>query len=149
MLLMDVLRKKKYAAIALFSSAAMLMIYPYAQTLGNNIDLWFEVISPINLALYAAFSLLFGPFVSLQVYNLKAPKTCAVQGAAGGTFSSVLSFAAIQCPGCVSVASLFLPISATTFLAANNIIITSASLVLLLAGIYLLGGFKPTKPKNN
>lgn len=141
MLIFSVLHQKKYAAIAIISSVVMAFIYPYAQTLGNNIDLWFEVIDPLNFMLYIIFSALFGPLVALQIHNLRQPKICKIS-AGSGAFSSIISFSAIQCPGCVSLASLFLPISATTFLATYNSILTSISIALLLVGMYMLGGFK-------
>ncbi|MBI2675755.1 MAG: hypothetical protein HYX24_04820 [Candidatus Aenigmarchaeota archaeon] len=139
MMMTEILKTKRYGLIALASAAAMLIIYPYAQTLGNNMDLWFEIITPLNLALYIIFSLLFGPLVALQIHNLSQPKTCKIS-AGSGTLSSILSFSAIQCPGCVSIVSLFLPISATTFLATYSTWITAASIALLILGIYLLGG---------
>ncbi|MBI4173380.1 MAG: hypothetical protein HY519_01545 [Candidatus Aenigmarchaeota archaeon] len=143
MLILQVLRQKNYLALAALASAFMLFIYPYSQTLGNNIDLWFEIIQPANLVLYLAFAGLFGPFFALQVYNLRQPKVCNVKGSASAGFaSSVLGFFAIQCPGCISFASLFLPLSATTFLAANNVVITAASVLLLVLGMHLLGAFR-------
>ncbi|MBI4020021.1 MAG: hypothetical protein HY367_01705 [Candidatus Aenigmarchaeota archaeon] len=144
-LIINVLKTGKYGAIALVSSALMLVVYPYVQTLGTNIDLWFVVITPLNMALYVIFSALFGPLLALQAYNLKQPKACKIKSGGSGVFSSVISFSAIQCPGCVSAVSLFLPISATTFLATYNAWLTLASIALLLAGIYFLGGFKKNK----
>ncbi len=141
MMMTEILKTRRYGLIALVSAAAMLVIYPYAQTLGNNMDLWFEIITPVNLAMYVIFSLLFGPLVALQAYNLSQPKTCRIS-AGSGTLSSILGFSAIQCPGCVSIVSLFLPISATTFLATYNTWITIGSIVLLILGIYFLGGFR-------
>ena len=85
--------------------------------LGNNLDLWFQIISSANLILYVIFSSLFDPFLALQVHNLRQPKVCNIKkSATSGLASSLLSFAAIQCPGCVPIASLFLPLNATTFL---------------------------------
>ncbi|MBI4176605.1 MAG: hypothetical protein HY518_05345 [Candidatus Aenigmarchaeota archaeon] len=145
MLIIDILKTKAYGPIAAVSAAIMLIAYPYAQTLGYNIDLWFEIITPFNLALYMIFSALFGILLSLQIYNLRQPKACRLKSAGSGAAGSFISFMAIQCPGCISIASLFLPIATTTVLAIYNIWITLAGIGLLVIGLYLLGGFKNTE----
>ena len=50
MKIIDVMKMKKYIALAIISSVVMSMIYVYTQVLGNlhNVDLWLTIIPWYN-----------------------------------------------------------------------------------------------------
>lgn len=148
MKLLNVLSQAKYAAISVVSAAVMAVVYIYTQVLGNphNISVWFATIPPTNLLLFLAFTVIFGITFSFQVYNWLQPKTCTINqkvGAAGSTgIGTTGLFLVAQCPACASLGSLFLPLSALTFLTEFSWLINLAGIGLLIFTINYLGGFK-------
>lgn len=145
----EVLKNKKYGMIATVSAIAMVIIYPYTQVALNggfyNYFFWFEVLlmeSILNTIFYITFSILFGVVISLSLYNWQH-KTCSVKGSvSSGGFASVLGIATSQCSACLSLASLFLPISAVGLLTQFNWVFNIISIGILLFSIRLMGGFK-------
>ena len=153
MRIFGVLRKRGYFLLAVVSAVVMFFIFPLIQVQVSgglqNLDLWYKVIPMQNLILVAVFSLNFGAFLSFQVYNFKL-KTCPVNnkaaGVAGGSVASILGFFVPACPACISVATLLLPaslgISVAGFLQRYSSLLLLISVVFLVLGIWLLGGFK-------
>jgi hypothetical protein len=148
-----ILQNKKYLAIMVVSSLAVSVLFPIIQSLANgglqNLDLWFEVIPPINLILLIVFSLLFGMLLALQIYNLKI-KTCSTnKKATSASSSGIGAFIAMvvpACPACISLATFFLPaataISFGYFVVKFDVLLLLFSISLLVLGLFLLGGFK-------
>ena len=149
MKLISILKIRKYGFIAIVSSLAMLLIYPYLQVALNggfyNYFFWFEIViaeSILNLLLYIIFSILFGVVVSLIIYNWQN-RTCDIKGSLGsGGFGSLLTIFTSQCSACISLASLFLPGVAVGALSIYNTIFNFISIGILLLSIFLMGGFK-------
>jgi hypothetical protein len=149
MKIMKILKIREYLLIAIISSLAIGLFYPYLQVVLNggfyNYFFWFEAIlneSILNFILYLAFSALFGVVVSLSVYNWKN-KTCSIKGSVGsGGFGSLLALFTSQCSACLSLASLILPISAVGALTIYNTVFNFISVGLLVIAVHLLGGFK-------
>ncbi len=148
MKLLKVLAQAKYAALGVVSAAIMAAVYIYTQVLGNphNISVWFATIPFSNLILFIVFTALFGITFSFQVYNWMQPKTCSVNQKAGAAGSSGVGtlglFLVAQCPACASLGSLFLPLSAITFLTEFSWLLNIIGIGLLLFTINYLGGFK-------
>ncbi len=153
MRVLNILKNKRYLALAIVSGLIMVIVFPLLQVQATgglqNLDLWFEVIPPLNLALVVVFSVLFGLLLSFQVYNFKS-KICSVQkkaaSATGGGFAAFLGILVPACPACISIVTLILPvslgISVAGFFMKYSSLLLSGSIALLLLGIYLLGGFK-------
>ena len=152
MKILQILKDKKYKAIAFFSSLVMLVAYPLIQTLAvgvNNLDVWFAATKPLNLVLYILFSIIFGIFIALQIFNLRQ-KTCTIgeksTSVASGGVASILAILVPQCPACISIVTLLLPASSALalggFFVKYNSLLISVSISLLLLGIYLIGGFR-------
>ena len=153
MRIFDVLKRKSYFAVAAVSAILMLIVFPLIQVQASgglqNIDLWFKVIPIQNLTLVIIFSIIFGAFLAFQIYNLKS-KVCSIENkaasAAGGGLASLLGILVPACPACISIITLLLPaslgISIASIFIKYSTILLSTSILLLLLGIYLLGGFK-------
>ena len=149
MKIISILKKRNYAIIAIVSAISMALIYPYLQVALNggfyNYFFWFEIIlnqSILNFILYLLFSILFGLVVSLNIYNWKN-KTCSIRGSTGSLgLGSILAIFTSQCSACVSLATLFLPLSAISLLVKYNTFFNLISIGILLFSIYLVGGFK-------
>lgn len=144
MKLLNVLKIKKYLALAILLSVLMFSIYVYTQVLFivENIDLWFSTVPLLNLILFIAFSGIFGMAMSYQVYLWKQPKTCSIKQSTPGAAGTLMSFLVVQCPACASLGALFLPVSAIAVLTVLSVPITLLSISLLLFTIFRLGGFK-------
>lgn len=149
MLILSILKTRKYGLIAAITAAAMLLVYPYIQVILNgglyNYLFWFEVIleqSILNFILYITFSILFGIVMSIIIYNWKNRK-CNVKGSVGvGGAGGTLAILTSQCSACISLASLFLPIGAVATLAIYNTALNFVSIGALLLAIYLMKGFR-------
>lgn len=145
--LLEVLKIKRYALIALIFSLGMALIYPYLQVALNggfyNYGFWFEVIlsqSKLNFVLYLLFSILFGVVVSYSIYSWKHKK-CGVKSLGSGGFGSIVAMLTSQCSACLSLASLFLPAAAVSAFFVYNTLFNFISIGALLLSIYLMGGF--------
>ena len=153
MRLLHVLRNKKYLALAIISAILMAIIYPLIQVQAtggvSNLDVWFAVITPLNLILVIIFAMLFGIFLSFQIFNLRS-KVCSVSSkttsSLGGGFATLLSIAVPACPACLSIATLLLPaslgIAVAGFFLRYSSLLLALSIAILLLGVYLLGGFR-------
>ena len=138
------LQKPGYKLIALLGSVGILFLFPVIQTLPqglHNLDVWFEVITPLNVILYFTFALLFGILLALQIYRWKHPH-CRLRSATAGTVGTFTGVFIGQCASCLSITSLFLPVGVTTFLIQYNSFFMSLSIFMLIVGIYFLDGFK-------
>jgi len=153
MKIFKILRIRKYLVIAISSSLAMLTFYPLIQTLATgglqNLDLWFSVIPKTNLIIVFIFSILFGLLLTLQIYNFSL-KTCSVKAksasASSGGIGAFLGILVPACPACISIATFILPaavgIQFVQTIVKFNTIILLISIVLMILGILILGGFK-------
>jgi len=116
MMIIEILKKKKYLAIAISSAIVIGILFPIIQTgfLLNTIDVWFLTLldKPLNAALYLTFSAVFGIMVALQVFNLKECKTCKVnvKNSSSGFGGAFLGFVFGICPACIGLIGLFLPL---------------------------------------
>lgn len=148
MKLFEVLKKPKYIILTIVSTLIVSAIYIYTQVLGNvhNIDVWFATIPIYNAVLFSIFALLFGATFSFQVFNWFAPTTCTLNKKIGSAGTSGIGttglFLVAQCPACASLGSLFLPISAISFITEFSWLINLASIGLLLFTLNYLGAFK-------
>lgn len=145
-----VMKMPRYFALATASAVLFAIFYVYTQVLGivHNVDIWFANISPINFAMFLAFSVLFGITLSFQIYNWRQPKTCNIKGSTGSTSAAtVISLLVAQCPACASLGAFFLPFSILSFIGRFNILFDLLSIGLLLFTINYLGGFKNIKSK--
>lgn len=155
MKLFEVLKKPKYLALAVISAIIVSVIYIYTQVLGNihNVDVWFATIPFYNAVLFSVFAVLFGVTFSFQVFNWFAPKTCSLNKKAGSAGTSGIGTAGLflvaQCPACASLGSLFLPISAISFITEFSWLINLFSIGLLLFTLNYLGAFKKEVQKND
>ena len=149
MKLISIIKIREYGLIAIFSAAAMALIYPYLQVALNggffNYFFWFETLlqeSVLNLFAYLSFSALFGIVLSLGIYNWRN-KTCGIKNSMGsGGFGSLLGIFTSQCSACLSLASLFLPTAAVAALTVYNTFFNFISIAILLLAIHLMGGFR-------
>ena len=148
MIVLKVLKKPEYLAIAIISIVLMTAVYIYSQVLGiiENISFWLTLIPWYNAILFATFAILFGITLSYQIYVWRQPKVCKINNKVGGAGASSSSVAGIflvaQCPACASFGVLFLPLSAITFLTKFSWLINIIGVGLLLFTISYLGGFK-------
>ena len=148
MLIVEILKKKKYFAIAILSAIAIGILFPIIQTgfLLNTIDVWFLTLldKPLNAALYLIFSMVFGIMVALQVFNLKECKTCKVnvKNSSGAFGGAIIGFAFGICPACVGLIGLILPLGVSVALNYYGWIFTTIAIALMLYTIHILGGFK-------
>lgn len=146
--LLNILQKRFYFGIALLASLAMLTMYIYTQVLGivQNIDIWLASIPLINLILTIIFSFMFGTVFAYQLYLWKNPKTCPISNRLTGSgpagIGAVGALLVAQCPACASLGTLFLPLSAITFLAQYGMYITLVSIGLLVFTLHYLGAFQ-------
>ena len=151
MKIIEVLRMKRYLALAVISSLVMSMIYVYTQVLGNihNVDLWLTIIPWYNAILFSIFSILFGITFAYQIYLWKQSKVCAIgtkaKGAGTGSIGTLGTFLIAQCPACASLGALFLPISVTVALTKLSWLINLATIGLLLFTLRYLGAFKKSE----
>lgn len=147
-LLFDVLRTRKYAAIAVLSAAAFFAIYVYSQVLfiAENLDVWFASVPRANLVLSLLFAALFGATLSYQVYLRGQPKTCSLKksGSVFGT-STFIGMLVAQCPACASLGALFLPAGAFAFVSSNSTLINFVSIGLMLFALNYLGAFRKSE----
>ncbi len=148
MKLLEVLKSRNYAYIALISSLGMALIYPYLQVALNggiyNYLFWFENIlstSILNFILYLIFSLLFGVSVSFSIYSWKN-RACNIKAISSGSFGGTLAVLTSQCSACISLASFILPATAVTALALYNTMFNFVSISAILLAIHLMGGFR-------
>ncbi|MBI4182169.1 MAG: hypothetical protein HY520_04355 [Candidatus Aenigmarchaeota archaeon] len=136
------IQKGRTVLVTLAATALMLVIYPLLQSLGQA-DIWFAVIAPGNLALYLAFSILFGLMTSLQVHRLRA-RACPVRKSGSlGLAGTVGGFFVAQCPTCAVLLATFLPFNTIILISSLNVWLTLGSMALMLLAIHLLGGFRP------
>ncbi len=149
MKLLSILKTRKYGTLAIILAVAMALIYPYLQVILNggffNYFFWFEVIlsnSIINFVLYLIFSALFGIVVSFSIYNL-THKTCSIKTSTGSSsFGVGLAIFTSQCSACVSLVTLFLPVTAAGIFSVYSTAFNALSIAVLVLAIYLMRGFK-------
>ena len=142
------LRNPRYLLLAIISAVVMGILYVVTQVIFivQNIDLWFSVISPINLTLFIIFTTLFGISLSYQVWVRKQPQVCDIRKSGSGASMSgggtLFTFLVVQCPACASIGALFLPVSVIGFFTQYNSLITLLTIGLLLFTLRYLGAFK-------
>ncbi|MFH1978077.1 MAG: hypothetical protein ABIJ92_02020 [Candidatus Aenigmatarchaeota archaeon] len=139
------LRQRTYFTIAVVAAVFMFFFLPYVQTLGLQTDLWYQIIPPIQLALFVVFVALFGAFVSFIIYRYRGPKVCDIKSTSGGGIGAAFAFIVGVCPGCIGFAGLLLPIGVVSTLAIYGPIFLLLSIALMLFSIHMNGGFKTKK----
>jgi len=148
MKIVEVLKMKRYLAIAIISSTAMAFVYVYTQVLGiiENVDLWLTIIPWYNAILFIVFTGLFGVSFAYQIYLWKQPKVCAtgtkVKGIGTGGIGTMGVFLIAQCPACASLGVLFLPISVVGFFTQFSWLLNILAIGLMLFTLRYLGAFK-------
>lgn len=144
MQLIDVLKQKLYLGIAVLAAVFMFFFLPYVQTLGLQTDLWYQIVPPLNFALFLVLVGIFGVFVSFQIYKFRGPKVCKInkKGTSGGMIGSVFAFVVGVCPACVGFAGLFLPLGIVTTLVVFGPVFILISIALIILSIYMNDGFK-------
>lgn len=146
--LLSVLKQPKYFLTAIFSSIAMLSIYIFTQLLGiiQNIGIWIATIPWYNAILLSIFTILFGITFAYQISLWFGAKTCPtnikIKGTGASSIATIGAFFVAQCPACASLGALFLPISATVFLAQYSWALNILSISLILFTLNYLGAFK-------
>lgn len=139
----------RYTFLTLFLTLTMLVLYPVFQVLpqGGLYNFWFlfTILTPVRWALYIIYSLFFGLTLTFFIWRFRT-KTCypseQVRSGLSGFAGAVLGFIIPSCPACLSLASLLLPLSAFSALAANSTGIMAGSVVLLLGSLWYLGAFR-------
>lgn len=148
MRLINTLKNPKYAGIFIISAVFIFSLYVYTQVLGivENIDIWFATAPWYNIAMLIIFSLLFGAFVSYQIYVWKSPKTCPTHKKIISSGSSgvgvITAFLTSQCAACLSLATLLLPISIVGFFITYNWVMNLLSIALILISLKHIGAFE-------
>jgi hypothetical protein len=139
-----VLRERNYLTIAVLSSVVMFFFLPFAQTLGLNTDLWYQVIGPVNFLLFVMFVAVFGIFVSFMLHRIREPGVCLThkKGAGGGMVGTIITFFTLSCPACTGLTTLILPVSIFPVLSLFGPVFTLLSIFPMLLSIHLNGGFK-------
>ena len=145
-------KNRKCVSITIVAALFMFFFLPFIQVLGigSNIDLWYKILLEtnygLNAVLFIVFCILFGMFVSFQIYKFGQPKVCPVGRTAGkgvlGYLGSVLAFFVGVCPACLGFAGLLLPLSVVTTLVVFGPIFILISIVLIFLSIHINGGFK-------
>lgn len=151
MRIFSALKTRKYLGIAVLSALGIGLFLPLAQTgfEANNMLAWYLTLigRPLNTAIYIGFSILFGLLVSLQFYNKEVCKTCNVKmdnkkgssiGAAGASFGFLLGI----CPACIGLIAVFLPLTVSITLTNYSWLFMGIAIIVMIASIHLLGGFK-------
>ncbi len=152
MRLLKILKNKNYLWLFIFLSLVMLVVYPLLQvslTVGTDIGFWLKVIPKINLFLVIIFAISFSLLATLQIYNFK-DKKCSIKkkssSAATGGIGTILAIVVPACPACIGLFSLFLPaalsLSITSIFAKFSTLLLLSSIILMLLGIFFLGGFR-------
>ncbi len=144
MKIIKMLKNPKYAASTVAFAVFMFFFLPFVQTLGLNTDLWYEVIPPLNFILFITFDIVFGLFVSFQIYQYMGPKECRInkKSAAGGFLGTALSFIVGICPVCFGFASVLLPLGVVATLVVFGPVFIILSILLMLFSIHSNDGFK-------
>ena len=139
------LRTPRYLLFSIISAVVMGVVYVVTQVIFivQNIDIWFSVISPLNLILFLLFSSLFGITLSYQIWVRKQPQVCNMKkGASMSGGSTFFTFLVVQCPACASIGALFLPVSVLGFFTQYSTLITLITIGLLVFTLRYLGAFK-------
>ncbi|MFH1364931.1 MAG: hypothetical protein ABIH52_04760 [Candidatus Aenigmatarchaeota archaeon] len=143
MQLIHALKQKTYFGIAVVAAVIMYYLLPYVQTLGLHTDLWYQIIPPLHYAFFLVFVVIFGAFVSFQIYKFRGPKVCKVKkNAIGGVIGSGFAFLVGVCPACLGFAALLLPIGVSSILAVFGPVFMVISIGLMLFSIHMNDGFK-------
>ncbi len=140
-------------ATIIFSSSFIFLVYILLQTLSigglQNLDVWFEVIPKLNLTLLIITSLLFGILLTLQIHTFRhhacSLKHKSISTTSGG-IGALIAFIIPACPACLPLIAFILPaataLSFAQFLIENSDFFLIISIILMLFGVYVLGGFK-------
>lgn len=145
--ILEVLSKKNYFILLLITSVFMFAIF-YALTLATTTDhdpAIFIMMNGVNytaitLVLFILISLLFGVFISLLVYKIKASskgkKSLNIIGGSGGLIAGIFG---AGCPMCGSaVFALFGAPLALFFMPFKGLELRVLSIILMLASIYFV-----------
>lgn len=148
MQLFRMFQQRRYLLIAIGISVVVFVLYPAIQVFPRvfyNYFFWFSLLTPVRWVLYVSYGVLFGVTLSFFLYTRRT-KTCAVSRQVRSGFSGVLgAFLGLvvpACPACLSLASLFLPVSAFSFIVARSAQLLGLSILLLLVSLWVLGAFK-------
>ncbi|MBI5065156.1 hypothetical protein HZA97_02865 [Candidatus Woesearchaeota archaeon] len=140
-------------ATILFSASLMFLVYVLLQAFAvgglQNLDIWFEILPKNNLVLLLITSFLFGFLLTLQIHTFRhhscSLKHHSISSTSGG-LGALIAFIIPACPACISLVAFILPaataLSFVAFLVKFNSELLIFSILLMLFGIYLLGGFK-------
>lgn len=154
--ILRMLNHGKDLATALFSASLIFLVYVLLQAFAvgglQNLDLWFEILPKSNLVLLLITSFLFGVLLTLQIHTFRH-HACSLKHHSISTTSSglgaLIAFIIPACPACIPLIAFILPaataLSLVTFLVKFNTELLIFSSLLMLFGIYLLGGLKEDK----
>lgn len=150
--IVHILQQKQYVVLAILFSGFMLFLYPFVQTIPqglNNFWFWFSLLTPVTWILYVTYSLLFGVTCASFIWRWKEKRcntVCALMpsttGKAWGAIGTFVGVILPQCASCVSIATIFFPLSFAIFLVKYNVWVMLLSDGLLVLALYFLGAFK-------
>jgi len=149
MLLLESLREKPLFAV--FSAVGMFFVTPLIQSINTPLafDIWFADIvqKPHSSALYIAFSVLFGIFVSLYLYSKNKCIDCKPQTKTG-VGGTALGFLVGVCPACFSLIGFLLPLGGSIFLTTYSPVFLLVAIAIVIFSVYKMGGFKKSSSFN-
>lgn len=144
-----VLSKRKYLGIAIVSALVLLVLYiialaPITPRIFTEIGMIQSVLynSPFQLMLIILISILFGIWLSTQIYlkfEVKYNKSSSIITASSSIFSGFLGeLGAIGgCPACIAIIASVIGSTATTFIYKFRTPILVLSILLILVSIYM------------
>ncbi|MBI4918380.1 hypothetical protein HY837_00490 [archaeon] len=151
--LLKMLNHGRDLATIVFSASVIFLVYLLLQTFSiggmQNLDVWFEVIPKLNLSLLVVTSFLFGILLTLQIHTFRH-HACSLKhqtiSTTSGGIGTLIAFIVPACPACLPLVAFILPaataLSFAQFMVENSDFFLVLSIIMMIFGIYLLGGFK-------
>jgi hypothetical protein len=137
---------KERPVITLTMIVVMFFITPIIQSINSPLafEIWFRDLSqkPTSAMMYSFFSILFGIFVSLYLYNRNKCLDCKKEDGRPGFVGSTLGFVLGVCPACFSFIGFLLPLGTSIFLTTYSYLFVGLSIAIILFSIFKLGGFR-------
>lgn len=124
----------------------MFFITPIIQSINSPLalEIWFRDLlqKPTSAMMYGFFSILFGIFISLYLYNRSKCFDCKKEDTRPGFAGSTLGFVLGVCPACFSFIGFLLPLGTSIFLTTYSYMFIGLSIAIILFSIFKLGGFR-------
>ena len=134
-------------SITIISAISIFFLLPLIQSITTPLafEIWFTdlINKPLNSALYIIFSILFGIYISLYLYNRSnVCIDCKNNANKTGLVGSALGFLIGVCPACFSFLAFLLPLGSSIILSIYSPLFTLIAIAVIAYSIYRFGGFK-------